>query len=206
MAWKPKPYSEWTAEQKAKHRDSFRLRYQTDLEFREKVKARTKRYHSKNREKYLARYRAQRDGEPVIPKIGDGNRKIGTTIRDPVVIKSYRRKPSALRSTLLRSAKRRAQERGLDFNLTLDDIIIPDKCPVFGITLEKKDDGRQSCSPSLDRINNELGYVRGNVMVISWAANSLKSNASLDQLKRLVSYVSTNSVTLSNECLDIFEV
>jgi hypothetical protein len=206
MTWKPKPYSEWTDEQKAKHRETFKLRYQTDPEFREKVKARTKRYSLKNRARIYAYERAKRNKDFVIPRIGDGSRKIGTTKRDPGVVKAYRFKPKAIRHILLTGAKSRAKRLGLEFNLTLDDIIIPEKCPVFGITLEKKEGGRQPCTPSLDRVNNKLGYIKGNVRVISWEANQLKSNATLTQLKQMVAYVSSNSVVDDNGSLDIFAI
>jgi hypothetical protein len=44
-------------------------------------------------------------------------------------------------------------------------------------------------SPTLDRIIPSLGYVRGNVKVISMRANVLKHNASLDELKKLVAWL-----------------
>lgn len=78
-------------------------------------------------------------------------------------------------------ARKRAQSRGLDFNITREDIIIPDVCPVLGIPLIlgcKRGPG----SPSLDRIDPCLGYVVGNIRVISDRANRLKSNRSLAHL------------------------
>ncbi len=41
-------------------------------------------------------------------------------------------------------------------------------------------------TPSLDRIDSSLGYVKGNVWVISWRANHIKTDASLEELKQLV--------------------
>jgi hypothetical protein len=38
-----------------------------------------------------------------------------------------------------------------------------------------------------------LGYVPGNVFVICWRANFLKSNASLDELEKIMKYVKENS-------------
>jgi hypothetical protein len=67
--------------------------------------------------------------------------------------------------------------------LTLEDIPdIPTHCPVFTwIALEYRvGEGRRDNSPSLDRIDNTKGYVKGNVRVISWRANNLKGNA-IDQ-------------------------
>lgn len=38
-------------------------------------------------------------------------------------------------------------------------------------------------SPSIDKVIPELGYVRGNVWVISNKANRIKNNATLEELK-----------------------
>lgn len=81
-------------------------------------------------------------------------------------------------------ARKRAQSRGLDFNITRENIIIPDVCPALGIALilgSKRGPG----SPSLDRIDPSLGYIVGNIRVISDRANRLKSNRSLRTLLRL---------------------
>uniref|UniRef100_A0AB74UMJ1 Uncharacterized protein n=1 Tax=Caulobacter phage BL57 TaxID=3348355 RepID=A0AB74UMJ1_9VIRU len=43
-------------------------------------------------------------------------------------------------------------------------------------------------SPSLDRIDNALGYVPGNVVVVSWKANRLKNSGSLQDLKALLTF------------------
>lgn len=43
-------------------------------------------------------------------------------------------------------------------------------------------------SPSLDRIDNRLGYVKGNVIVVSHRANAIKRDATLDELRRIVAF------------------
>jgi hypothetical protein len=91
---------------------------------------------------------------------------------------------------LLKNARDRAEKKNLPFNLTEADIIIPDVCPVFGIpikigaTLEERDN-----SPSLDRIIPQLGYVRGNVKVISFKANSLKRDGSIEDFEKIIEYI-----------------
>jgi hypothetical protein len=80
-------------------------------------------------------------------------------------------------------AKKRAKKKGLPFDIELDDIIIPDICPLLGIRLAKAEGGAPAPhSPSLDRIIPELGYVRGNIQVLSYLANSMKQNATTEQL------------------------
>ena len=84
-------------------------------------------------------------------------------------------------------AKARASKINVPFNLRLEDIPpFPERCPVFGIILERGTSKRKDSSPSLDRIIPEFGYTRGNVRVISWRANSLRSNASLQELRMLL--------------------
>ena len=84
---------------------------------------------------------------------------------------------------LFERTKQSAKEKKLDFNLTIDDIIIPEYCPLLEVKLtfdyitESKDSYY-----SIDRINSDLGYVKGNVQVISLKANTMKNNATKEQL------------------------
>lgn len=89
---------------------------------------------------------------------------------------------------LYNGAKQRATKNNIPFDIERDDIVVPSHCPVFGTELTWGI-GDKSTSPSLDRIIPEKGYVKGNVEVISWVANKLKSNATLHQLEMLCEYV-----------------
>lgn len=88
-------------------------------------------------------------------------------------------------------AKRRAKAKGVPFALTAEDVHVPTHCPVLGIELcadtNKKAHGPDS--PSLDRLIPELGYVPGNVTVISNRANTLKRDATADELEAVASWV-----------------
>jgi hypothetical protein len=84
---------------------------------------------------------------------------------------------------MLANARLSARVRGLEFSITTDDIIIPIYCPYLGVELTvKSGQGRLPTNPSIDRIDNDKGYVKGNVQVISLLANKMKAEASLDQL------------------------
>lgn len=84
---------------------------------------------------------------------------------------------------LLKSSKANAKAKGLEHNLELEDIIIPDMCPYLNVPLTFKIDSTNTLSTaSLDRIDSSKGYVKGNVQVISRLANSMKSNANKEQL------------------------
>lgn len=88
---------------------------------------------------------------------------------------------------LLISARHRAKINSLDFNLEIDDIIIPDRCPIFGNKFYKHPDMRNS--PSLDRIDSTKGYIKGNVWVISRRANIIKNDATPAELRMIADAV-----------------
>lgn len=85
--------------------------------------------------------------------------------------------------TLYRSAKNRAKRNSLEFSITKEDIIIPEKCPILEIPFVPGVRGEYKYSYSLDRIDNSKGYIPGNVRVISALANHMKNQASYDELK-----------------------
>lgn len=90
---------------------------------------------------------------------------------------------------LFKRIKNSVKKRNLDFNIELNDIVIPENCPILGIPLFIGDGTRTDNSPSLDRIDNSKGYIKGNVHVISTRANRIKSDASYQELKLIVEYL-----------------
>jgi hypothetical protein len=99
------------------------------------------------------------------------------------------------REKIFRSAKARAKKKGREFSITVEDVVIPDKCPVLGIPLrcatgEGPIGGSNNWNaPTLDRINNCKGYIVGNVAVISRKANTLKWNGTPEELAAVATYV-----------------
>jgi len=90
---------------------------------------------------------------------------------------------------MLCAAKKRAKTKNLPFDLKHEDILIPEICPVLGISLAISEGKCSASSPSLDRLIPELGYVKGNVRVISHKANTIKSNATVSELELVASYL-----------------
>jgi hypothetical protein len=87
-------------------------------------------------------------------------------------------------SHLLSAARQRAKNKKLDFNIEKEDIVIPTHCPFLGIPLVNTRPYRTSRSDiaSLDRIDPTKGYTKDNIEVISHLANTMKSNATKEQL------------------------
>lgn len=98
------------------------------------------------------------------------------------------------------SARRqRAKKLGIPFTITFDELEKPEFCPVLGVKLNYACstgiDGKQTRDPnkaSIDKLLPELGYVPGNVFVISWKANILKSNMCIDELEKILAYMKRN--------------
>ncbi len=76
----------------------------------------------------------------------------------------------------------------IPFDLEISDIVIPETCPVLGIPLTWSDHKTNS-TPSVDRIIPDMGYVKGNICVISERANRLKNNATQEELEAIVKYI-----------------
>lgn len=43
-------------------------------------------------------------------------------------------------------------------------------------------------APSIDRIRNDVGYIKSNILVVSWRANRLKGDASLAEMQALAAF------------------
>jgi len=86
------------------------------------------------------------------------------------------------------NVKKRAKQKGIKFELKIEDIPkIPKDCPIFKIEIkENKISAPLDSSPSLDRINPKLGYIKGNVRIISNRANRIKSDATLKELRLIL--------------------
>ena len=88
-------------------------------------------------------------------------------------------------------AKARARKVGAPFSISVQDVkdVWPKdgKCPVLGIDLLRNLGGGPSPnSPSLDRIDPNLGYILGNIAIISMRANLVKSNVTDPNVFRMV--------------------
>ena len=102
---------------------------------------------------------------------------------------------------LLAEARRRARNKELSFDLTMEwlETMIVSHCP---ITLQPIDwlkeqvvngkPGRNS--PSIDRIIPELGYVQSNCSIISHRGNAIKSSGTIDEHLRTIQYMAAQQL------------
>jgi hypothetical protein len=154
----------------------------------------TKEEYWRNPEKYRAAAKAHARLRPDLRKVATKkwetkNRERRTERWRIAQRKAKRRNPIRY---MLYHAKRRAEQYGLPFDLDTTDLVIPERCPVLGHTFEwgeGKRGWRNNWAPSIDRIKPELGYVRGNVQIISNRVNILKSNGSVAEFEAIIEYM-----------------
>lgn len=149
-------------------KESSRLYYEAN---RDKVNARAKQWQKDNAEKARAKSNAWK------AKNRDQARQAE---------KEYRQTFNGKAVNLTRSAKKRSIEFGWSFDLDKDFVIdlltTTPVCPLLGIQLNLNSGiGIQPDSPSLDRIDSTKGYTKDNVKIISWRANQIKSNSTLEE-------------------------
>lgn len=148
------------------------------VEKREEIRQRANElYHCRykdNAKEYMRQYRERRKADPE------------ARARDLEYLRKWQldfkfKSPRMTRA--VRAAKARAIAKGMGFDITAEDLYTPELCPVFGEALDYYGNGSSVWTASLDRIDNSKGYIAGNVWVISRLANTMKSNASFDELE-----------------------
>lgn len=91
---------------------------------------------------------------------------------------------------LFTSLMNRAISKNIPFNLEYSDIEWNTTCPVFGTVLQYDSlDGPYDNSASFDKVDPKLGYVKGNVRIISHRANWLKQDSTIEQLESIIRYM-----------------
>jgi hypothetical protein len=165
---------------------------------KEKIKARAQAHYLQNKEKALERsiewQKTHR--EKHLRYVADYAK------RNPSVSaaanKRYREKHKGSLTLHVRrmigSSKRRAAEKGWDFNLDKDYIKsiwpLDNCCPILGIPFDMLSASvKNKAGPSLDRVDSTKGYIKGNVAIISWKANSIKNEGSAEEHQLIASWI-----------------
>ena len=96
-----------------------------------------------------------------------------------------RRKPNykTPEELLWERLRQSSKEVNREFNIDVEDIVIPEYCPYLKTKLSTNlNDHKLPNYYTGDRIDSNLGYIKGNVQVLSKLANTMKNNATMDQL------------------------
>lgn len=98
---------------------------------------------------------------------------------------NYVSETDRIKGYIIRNSKYTSKRRNIPFNLKYTDFELPTHCPFLGIklTFGSESNGNHFSHASLDRIDNNIGYIKGNVMVISRLANAMKNQADFEQLE-----------------------
>ncbi len=98
------------------------------------------------------------------------------------VKRKYNNKTDRRKGLMLRNIKFSAYARKLDFNLTYEDLLLPEYCPILGVKLTYGSNMNSEHGATVDRIDTNKGYIKGNIIIMSRKANAMKSNCNLDNL------------------------
>ncbi len=95
--------------------------------------------------------------------------------------------------SMWQNAKKNARRKKVPFDLTPEFVAslkVPEYCPVLGIKIISQPSGEQrnDNTPSIDKFYPDLGYVEGNVQIISWKANALKRDGSPEEWEKIAEW------------------
>ena len=157
--------------------------------------------------------------EDVVKKFGEWNKYVKAIKKNPNTYincgcshpafkKGYQSKlkPNQFKRLYkhLKGVESRAKENNIPYNLDIEYFIdkdtkpdkektgYPDYCPILGIRLDHELGADHR--PSFDKVIPEHGYLKGNVQIISYKANRLKSNMHLNDFKKFVEYIESNTI------------
>jgi hypothetical protein len=157
------------------------------------------------------RYRSYKERGPE--KVRDNSRSWRERNREKVAAEQKRR-VAKLKATdpkrqwvisVFCGARGRAKRKGVPFSITREYLrsICSDTCPVFGWALNYASTRLGPDSATIDRIDPKVGYVAGNIAVISHKANTIKQDATPDQIFAVAAWAKSaralHSITYHSE-------
>lgn len=75
------------------------------------------------------------------------------------------------------------------FSVAFGEIEWSTTCPILGIPLDYFAIKTQENSPSFDRVDPSLGYIKGNVIICSWRANRIKNDGNAEEHRLISEYL-----------------
>lgn len=99
--------------------------------------------------------------------------------------KVRRENPDKRKADMIAVIRCRSKAKGREFNIKWTDIEWPEDCPLLNIKINYQANSYDPNSPSIDRIDSSKGYTKENCWVISRRANTIKSDATLEEILTL---------------------
>lgn len=90
---------------------------------------------------------------------------------------------------VVNSARQRAKGKGIFFDLRLEDLEFPERCPIFDVPFESGTRHSHDNAPSLDRIDATKGYTLDNVAIICHRANFIKSDGTAEEHLKIADWI-----------------
>lgn len=102
---------------------------------------------------------------------------------------TYNMRENQYTKYMMHRIKANASKTGTIVTITEADLNVPEYCPALGILLDRHATrNTRSNAPSVDRIDNDIGYVPGNVVVVSLKANRIKNDATIEELEKVLDF------------------
>lgn len=100
-------------------------------------------------------------------------------------IKEWTKTHNGWISQTLSNMRSRAKKKGMEMNIDKEylESLIKIKCKYTGLYLKRNEDVMGPDSFSFDRIDNTVGYVKGNVECVSLSHNARKQDRTLREMK-----------------------
>jgi len=166
----------------------------------EKLSEYNKKYYQENKEKRTESYKKyyQENKE----KINEHSKEYYQENKEKINEQTKQYRLENKEKWMCNTSKVRAKQKNLPFNLSTEYLkeIWPEdnKCPALGITMKKGDFCVTDHSPTLDRIIPKLGYIKGNVQVVSALANRIMSDATVNQVMAVAKHYEKITKELEN--------
>lgn len=166
-----------------------------------KNKDKIKKYRESNKDKTYKNNKKYRENNK--DKISNRSKKIYNNNKNEICKKKKEDRRKNICNYLITEARKRANKNNIEFNITVNYIknIFPkdNKCPFLNIPIKINDNIQKDNSITIDRIDNNKGYIKGNVLFLSLKANRSKSNATIEEYEKIIKKLEVLKINYDNK-------